>query len=171
MVQSSFRYTSEGGIVSPPEIPAPGTPAAPALLTPEQISAVQRGIMLYILCNTITRALGATVVFALSAAAAVQFLAGQDYPLLFLRGKLQMLAVFFYTRIIITSIDMSAKGAVKPPVIKRCLCGQCAGLKMWASLNCANTLLIVFFINTFRNRYFYVGFTPTALHLRPRLKI
>ncbi|EEN8081470.1 pathogenicity island 2 effector protein SseF, partial [Salmonella enterica subsp. enterica serovar Tennessee] len=74
----------------PPEIPAPGTPAAPVLLTPEQIRQ-QRDYAIHFMQYTI-RALGATVVFGLSVAAAV-ISGGAGLPIAILAGAALVIAI------------------------------------------------------------------------------
>ncbi|MBA3111589.1 type III secretion systems effector SseF [Salmonella enterica] len=74
----------------PPEIPAPDTPIAPVLLTPEQIKQ-QRDYAIHFMQYTI-RALGATVVFGLSVAAAV-ISGGAGLPIAILAGAALVIAI------------------------------------------------------------------------------
>ncbi|EIP3575135.1 pathogenicity island 2 effector protein SseF, partial [Salmonella enterica] len=74
----------------PPEIPAPGTPTVPVVLTPEQIRQ-QRDYAIHFMQYTI-RALGATVVFGLSVAAAV-ISGGAGLPIAILAGAALVIAI------------------------------------------------------------------------------
>lgn len=100
----------------PPEIPAPGTPAAPVLLTPEQIRQ-QRDYAIHFMQYTI-RALGATVVFGLSVAAAV-ISGGAGLPIAILAGAALVIAIgdACAVRIIIINRYVSKRSHYKPPVI------------------------------------------------------
>ncbi|EAA8843962.1 TPA: type III secretion systems effector SseF [Salmonella enterica] len=73
-----------------PKIPAPGTPTAPVLLTPEQIKQ-QREYAVHFM-QYIIRALGATVVFGLSVAAAV-ISGGAGLPIVILAGAALVIAI------------------------------------------------------------------------------
>ncbi|EAZ5329669.1 type III secretion systems effector SseF [Salmonella enterica] len=81
---------AKGASFPPPEIPAPGTPTAPVLLTPEQIKQ-QREYAVHFM-QYIIRALGATVVFGLSVAAAV-ISGGAGLPIVILAGAALVIAI------------------------------------------------------------------------------
>ncbi|EBU9349623.1 type III secretion systems effector SseF [Salmonella enterica] len=122
----------------PPEIPAPGTPAAPVLLTPEQIRQ-QRDYAIHFMQYTI-RALGATVVFGLSVAAAV-ISGGAGLPITILAGAALVIAIgdaccayHNYQSI------CQQKEPLQTASDSVALVVSALALKCGASLNCANTL-------------------------------
>ncbi|EOX8444297.1 type III secretion systems effector SseF [Salmonella enterica] len=122
----------------PPEIPAPGTPTPPVLLTPEQIKQ-QRDYALHFMQYTI-RALGATVVFGLSVAAAV-ISGGAALPIVILAGAALVIAIgdaccAYHNYQLICQ----QKEPLKTSSDSVALVVSALALKCGASLNCANTL-------------------------------
>lgn len=81
---------AKGTSFPPPEIPAPGTPIVPVLLTPEQIKQ-QRDYAIHFIQYTI-RALGAVVVLGLSVAAAV-ISGGAGLPIVILAGAALVITI------------------------------------------------------------------------------
>lgn len=80
---------AEGTSFTPPEIPVPDAPITSVLLTPEQVKQ-QRDYAMHFIQYTI-RALGATVVFGLSVAAAV-ISGGAGLPIVILAGAALVIA-------------------------------------------------------------------------------